>query len=151
MHIIRKALIVLLCLSIGSSLAQSNVFRARVVDAETGEAMPYVNVLSDAGRGVVTNLEGDFVITSDLEDSIRFSFVGYKSFKVRASQLTRIVQMQPLAVSFIGGLTVSTVLTLVFVPCVYMVLERIKEKTFKKFRKSEKDSSSDEEPASASV
>ena len=58
--------IVLLCLSIGSSLAQSNVFRARVVDAETGEAMPYVNVLSDAGRGVVTNLEGDFVITSDL-------------------------------------------------------------------------------------
>ena len=99
--------IVLLCLSIGSSLAQSNVFRARVVDAETGEAMPYVNVLSDAGRGVVTNLEGDFVITSDLEDSIRFSFVGYKSFKVRASQLTRIVQMQPLAVS-VKGVTVMS-------------------------------------------
>ncbi len=51
--------------------------------------------------------------------------------------------MQPLAVSFIGGLTVSTILTLVFVPCVYMVLEQLKEKLFRKFKKdghtSEKD------------
>ncbi len=43
--------------------------------------------------------------------------------------------MQPLAVSFIGGLTVSTVLTLVFVPCVYMVLEQWKEKLSKKLKK----------------
>ncbi len=54
--------------------------------------------------------------------------------------------MQPLAVSFIGGLAFSTVLTLVFVPCVYMVLENIKTKCMKKLKK--KDS---EEPVSSNL
>ncbi len=49
--------------------------------------------------------------------------------------------MQPLAVSFIGGLTFSTVLTLVFVPCVYMVLENIKTKCMKKLKKQEPEES----------
>jgi HAE1 family hydrophobic/amphiphilic exporter-1 len=38
--------------------------------------------------------------------------------------------MAPLAVSVVGGLTVSTVLTLVFIPALYVIVEkRMKKKT----------------------
>ncbi len=47
--------------------------------------------------------------------------------------------MQPLAVSFIGGLIFSTVLTLIYIPCLYMILEKIKTN----FRKKHSADSSD--------
>lgn len=70
-------------------------------------------------------------------------------FPMAVSQGEGAELMQPLAVSFIGGLTISTVLTLVFVPCVYMILENIKAKLFKKFKKD--DSASEEESATVAV
>ena len=70
-------------------------------------------------------------------------------FPMAVSQGEGAELMQPLAVSFIGGLTISTVLTLVFVPCVYMILESIKAKLFKKFKKD--DSASKEESATVAV
>ena len=58
-----------------SSLHAQQSFHARVVDAETGEALPFVNVYQASGKGCVTNLEGDFTISAGAEDSLRFSFV----------------------------------------------------------------------------
>ena len=34
--------------------------QGRVVDAETGEALPYVSIFTDGGKGTLTNAEGDF-------------------------------------------------------------------------------------------
>ncbi|MBO7592960.1 MAG: carboxypeptidase-like regulatory domain-containing protein [Bacteroidaceae bacterium] len=87
-----------------SVLAQQ-VFRARVVDAETGEAMPFVNVVRTGGRGCVTNMEGDFTIVARAEDSLRFSFVGYQACKWKASEMPNVVKMRPAALS-VAGVTV---------------------------------------------
>ena len=35
--------------------------------------------------------------------------------------------MQPLAITVVGGLTVSTLLTLIVVPCAYLVVHRVAE------------------------
>jgi HAE1 family hydrophobic/amphiphilic exporter-1 len=43
--------------------------------------------------------------------------------------------MQPFAVTVIGGLSFSTVLTLLYVPCIYLILEGWKERIIKKFSK----------------
>jgi HAE1 family hydrophobic/amphiphilic exporter-1 len=43
--------------------------------------------------------------------------------------------MQPFAVTVIGGLAFSTILTLLYVPCIYIILENWKDKLYKKFRK----------------
>ncbi|MBO4215627.1 MAG: carboxypeptidase-like regulatory domain-containing protein [Bacteroidaceae bacterium] len=75
------------------------VFHARVVDAETGEAMPFVNVYQARGRGCVSNRDGDFTIQADARDSLRFSFVGYQTCKWRAGEMPGIVKMQPSALS----------------------------------------------------
>ena len=87
------------------SLHAQEVFRARVVDAETGEAMPFVNVVRTGGRGCVTNMEGDFTIVARAEDSLRFSFVGYQACKWKASEMPDVVKMRPAALS-VAGVTV---------------------------------------------
>ena len=91
----------LLCLPLGAQ----QTYRARVVDAETGESMPFVNVLQAEGRGCVTNLEGDFTIVAKEEDSLRFSFVGYKTCRWKASEMPEVVKMRPASLS-VAGVTV---------------------------------------------
>ena len=85
--------------------AQQQVFRARVVDAETGEAMPFVNVVRTAGGGCVTNLEGDFTIAAKPGDSLRFSFVGYQSCRWKVSEMPEVVRMRPASLA-VAGVTV---------------------------------------------
>ena len=87
------------------SLYAQQVFRARVVDAETGEAMPFVNVFRTAGRGCVTNMEGDFTIVAKPEDSLHFSFVGYQSCRWKASEMPEVVKMRPASLA-VAGVTV---------------------------------------------
>lgn len=88
--------IVFMFLIIVSAHAQKDVFRGRVVDSETGDAMPYVNVLAGENRGTVTNMEGDFAIRLTKGDTLRFSFVGYQPRKIEASQLPKLIQMETL-------------------------------------------------------
>ena len=88
--------IVFMFLIIVSAHAQKDVFRGRVVDSETGDAMPYVNVLAGENRGTVTNMEGDFAIRLTKGDTLQFSFVGYQPRKIAAAQLSQFIQLQPL-------------------------------------------------------
>ena len=101
----RRLLHILLLMFAVCSLHAQEVFRARVVDAETGEAMPFVNVVRTGGRGCVTNMEGDFTIVARAEDSLRFSFVGYQACKWKASEMPDVVKMRPAALS-VAGVTV---------------------------------------------
>ena len=101
----RRLLHILLLTFAVCSLYAQQVFRARVVDAETGEAMPFVNVVRTGGRGCVTNMEGDFTIVARAEDSLRFSFVGYQACKWKASEMPDVVKMRPAALS-VAGVTV---------------------------------------------
>ncbi|MBR1667724.1 MAG: carboxypeptidase-like regulatory domain-containing protein [Bacteroidaceae bacterium] len=94
-----------LCLQLFAAHAQQTVFRARVVDAETEEAMPYVNVYQKDGRGCVSNMEGDFTIMVDAGDSVRFSFVGYQTCSWKANEIPKVVKMQPATISM-GDVTI---------------------------------------------
>ena len=64
-----------------------------------------MNVYQASGKGCVTNLEGDFTISAGAEDSLRFSFVGYKTCRWKAGEMPGVVRMQPSALS-IAGVTV---------------------------------------------
>ena len=102
----RKRILYFVCMAFAvAPLYAQQVFRAHVVDAETGESMPFVNVLQAEGRGCVTNLEGDFTIVAKEEDSLRFSFVGYKTCRWKASEMPEVVKMRPASLS-VAGVTV---------------------------------------------
>ena len=88
-------LAVLLCLPLGAQ----QTYRARVVDAETGEALPYVNVRTSSKAETLTNAEGDFAVKAKAKDMLAFSLVGYEVQQVAANRLDSHVKMVPQTVS----------------------------------------------------
>lgn len=88
--------------------AQELTVQGRVVDAETGEALPYVSIYVGDGRGTLSNSDGDFTIAADANDTIRISCVGYQTQRILASQLPKIIRMVP-SVRQMNELTVLSI------------------------------------------
>jgi TonB-linked SusC/RagA family outer membrane protein len=72
------ATLILLCSSI--VMAQNNTVSGTVTDAQTGETLPGVNILVvGASIGTATDAQGHYSVNvSSLQDSLRFSFIGYQ-------------------------------------------------------------------------
>jgi outer membrane receptor for ferrienterochelin and colicins len=79
----KSILSLLICLLLGlSAFAQEKSLRGRVVDAETDEGLPGVNILiKGTNKGVATDANGNFAITGfpDGAFTLEFSIVGYAS------------------------------------------------------------------------
>lgn len=69
--------------------------QGRVVDAETGEPLPYVSIFTDGGKGTLTNAEGDFKLEAEEGDALTFSCVGYKKARISAGKLHAVVRLKP--------------------------------------------------------
>ncbi len=74
------SVIVLFLILITASAQQITKVRGKVVDAETSEALPFVNIIFiGTSQGAITDFEGNFYIeTRYATDSLQVSFVGYK-------------------------------------------------------------------------
>lgn len=79
------------------SFAQPQLYTGRIVDAETGEAMPSAALYISPGNGVITNVDGNFELKAAPTDMIRITFVGYSTINLHASELKGTIKMQPLA------------------------------------------------------
>ena len=89
-------LIFILVLCALSTLAQDIVVKSRVVDASTGDAMPYVSVYVNERSGAITNHDGDFSISVAPDDILRISYVGYEKRFVKASDLGSTIKLVPM-------------------------------------------------------
>ena len=108
-----RFLYILFLMTFVSSLhAQISTFQGQVMDAKTGERMPFVHIYVDEERGCVSNAEGKFSIAVKAEDSLRFSFVGYQTCSWKASELPKVVRMSPaaLAISNVNVLSDDAIL-----------------------------------------
>ena len=90
-------LIVLFFITLCSTGAQAQdfVLQGRVVDAETGEPLPYTAIYVEKGRGSLTNIEGDYRLSVSNQDVLTFSFVGFEKLKLKASEVPRVIQLKP--------------------------------------------------------
>ncbi len=95
--------LITLLLSISSIHAQQPVLKGRVVDAKTGESVPYATIrIKGKSLGVVANADGDFSIPQRLEspsDTILVSSIGYtttsfglKSFNTQTLTVLKLKQ-----------------------------------------------------------
>ena len=73
------------------------IVSSHIVDSETEEALPYVTVYVSKEKGTLTNMDGDFSIEADTGETLQISCIGYKALRIRASELTPIIRMEPLA------------------------------------------------------
>ncbi len=63
---------------------ESSIISALVVNAQTDEPMESVHVVNlNQVLGTITNENGEFSITAAVNDTLYFSFLGYKSQKIR--------------------------------------------------------------------
>lgn len=67
----------------------------RVVDAVTGEPLPYASVSLDKGRGTLANIEGEFRLTASPQDILTFSFVGFEKTSMQAWEVPSRVRLKP--------------------------------------------------------
>lgn len=92
----------LFCLSL---VAQEVEISAHVVDANTNEPLPYVNVFVSPGNGTITNADGDFTININEGEKLRFTYVGYEPLTLSESNIGGTVKLKPLALA-LGEVTV---------------------------------------------
>lgn len=90
------SLLLLALFSLGIQ-AQELVLQGRVVDAETGEPLPYVNIRAGEGKATLTNIEGEFKFQVETEDLVTFSFIGYDKQIIQADKVSDIIRLKPYA------------------------------------------------------
>lgn len=95
LRIMRNILLFLFILLSVSTWAQEMVIQGRVVDAETGEALPYVSIYAGDGKGTLSNNDGDFKINVDDSDTLSFCCIGYNKQVISANLMTGIIRLKP--------------------------------------------------------
>ncbi len=76
--------------------AEDITVKSHIVDAETGEALPYVGVYAGEDNGTLTNYEGDFTIIVDSAAVLRLTCIGYQEVTLPALDFPQKVKMKPL-------------------------------------------------------
>ena len=72
-------------------------YRGRVVDAETGEPLPYASIKGDS-LVAMANADGVFAIDARNERSLTISAIGYSSRSIEAGAIGDTVRLQPLRI-----------------------------------------------------
>ena len=94
----RTTILILTILSTLALWAQQEtiVVKSHVVDAQTGEALPFVNIYVSKDLGTLSNMEGDFTIRVNADASLRLSYVGYETLTVPANKVSAKIKMKPM-------------------------------------------------------
>ena len=77
-------------------MAQLKTFEATIVDAKTQEPLPFASVYASQKSSTISNAVGVFSLKCNPGDVLRISYVGYKTMHVKASELGRMVDLEPL-------------------------------------------------------
>ena len=82
-----------------STWAQEMMVQGRVVDAETGEALPYVSIYAGEGKGTLSNDDGDFKLVTDAGSILTFSCIGYEKLVIKTSDIIQTIKLEPYSTS----------------------------------------------------
>lgn len=86
---------------LGRTIADDDTLRhhvsARVLNAETGETLPFASVYIKQGVGTMTNEEGDFSLMASDDDVLQISYMGYEKLTVKVRDLHEAVRIRPLS------------------------------------------------------
>ncbi|MBR6170206.1 MAG: carboxypeptidase-like regulatory domain-containing protein [Bacteroidaceae bacterium] len=86
--------------------AQELMVQGRVVDAKTGEALPYVSIYVSEGKGTLSNNNGEFKLTADANDILKFSCIGYEKISFKANELPPVIRLKPYT-TILGEVTIQ--------------------------------------------
>ena len=77
----------LLFLSFATWAQEETVMRGNVFNTKTNLPLDNVNILNiNQVKGAITNAKGDFAIRAAVNDTLHFSYLGFKSIKIKVTQ-----------------------------------------------------------------
>ena len=76
-----------------AAVAQTIKIQCHVKDSFTDEALPYVSIYVSPEKATITNHDGDFTLEVGPEEMVRFSYVGYNTLTIKASEVPEEVSM----------------------------------------------------------
>lgn len=118
----RYILMLLLLIQSIAMWAQMEI-KGRVLDAETGETLPYAQILTNDGKGCLCNGDGEFVLQDSNADSIRVSFIGYTTQWFSTKEPIAEIRLQP-CIRQLREITVTPVSTRSILTALIKRLER---------------------------
>ncbi len=128
----RYILMLLLLIQSIAMWAQMEI-KGRVLDAETGETLPYAQILTNDGKGCLCNGDGEFVLQDSNADSIRVSFIGYTTQWFSTKEPIAEIRLQP-CIRQLREITVTPVST----RSILTALIKRLEKEYKKGKEAER-------------
>ena len=79
-------LLIMMFLLTGISVAQDTTVKGKVIRAGTDQGLENVNIVNlNQVLGTATNVNGEFEISANANDTLHLSYLGYKSIKVRVT------------------------------------------------------------------
>lgn len=79
----KKYLLTFIAIVSITTFAWSQTISGKVVDSETGEGLPGATVsVKGSSEGVVTDIDGNFIINSDVSSELEISFIGFQTITV---------------------------------------------------------------------
>ena len=88
-----------------TSFAQTLEIESRVLDASTGEPVPFATVRVPGGGSTIANESGGFAVEAALGDTLQVTSVGYVRALVAVGDVGPAVRLQPADVT-LGGVTI---------------------------------------------
>ncbi len=122
----------MLLAAISLSAWSQKPFGSKVIDAKTGETLPYAQIYTTDGKGCLSNGDGEFLLPNNTADSIRVSFVGYITQWLSTKTPVQEIRLQPCSRQ-LREVTVSPIK----VKSILMKLSKQLEKEYRKGKEAE--------------
>ena len=125
---LRNWLTLLLLTACTALQAQEQVV-ARIVDARTKQPLPFASVYVNGSNSTISNADGEFLVEAALTDTLRFTYVGYKTLRLCAADVHSTVPMK------VDDRTLGEVMVM----GTDMIVKKVYEQTKKEYKANKKE------------
>ena len=102
---------------------------ARIVDARTKQPLPFASVYVNGSNSTISNADGEFLVEAALTDTLRFTYVGYKTLRLCAADIHSTVPMK------VDDRTLGEVMVM----GTDMIVKKVYEQTKKEYKANKKE------------
>ena len=90
-----RFLFLIIALLITLPILSQTRLEATVTDFQTGEALPFASIYRQGKLTTLANIQGAFVLDAAPDDTLRVTYIGYKTLNIVASKLPAVVKLHP--------------------------------------------------------
>lgn len=81
-----KKLLTYILFAVIAMTVHAQMYHAKVIDSDTGEALPYAHIASSQGSVTVSNVLGEFEMVAKPESKLQITYVRYESMSIHSCQ-----------------------------------------------------------------